>query len=156
MTPEQPAIDEAVIREALVSAVPFNALLGIEVLEVRPGRGVVRLPDAERLQNHVGSQHAGALFLAGEAAGGAAFVGAFAAEMAQITFLLRGARIVYQRLARGEVLATCEIGGELERVRSELDSAGRSRLTAHAECKDGDGTSVCVLELDYSIRLTTP
>ena len=154
MTDEPAPIDERVIREALVSAVPFNALLGIEVLEVRPGRGVVRLPDAERLRNHVGSQHAGALFLAGEAAGGAAFVGAFAAEMGTITFLLRGARILYQHLARGEVLATCEIGEELERVRRELDESGRSRLTAHAELQDSDGTSVCALELDYSVRRT--
>jgi acyl-coenzyme A thioesterase PaaI-like protein len=149
---EQPAIDETTIREALVTAVPFNALLGIEVLEVRPGRGVVLLPDAERLHNHVGSQHAGALFLAGEAAGGAAFVGAFAAEMGTITFLLRGARVVYEHLARGEVLATCEIGDELERVRRELDESGRSRLTARAELKDRSGTSVCALELDYSVR----
>jgi acyl-coenzyme A thioesterase PaaI-like protein len=152
VTEQAPAFDEATIRRALVTAVPFNELVGIEVLEVRPGRGVVLLPDAERLRNHVGSQHAGALFLAGEAAGGAAFVGAFAAEMGEITFLLRGARILYEHLARGEVLATCEIGSELARVRRELDASGRSRLTARAELTDRDGTSVCALELDYSIR----
>ena len=44
-----------------------------------PGRGVVTLPDDERLHNHVGSQHAGALFSAGEAASGGAFLGAFVA-----------------------------------------------------------------------------
>ena len=152
MTEQAPAFDEAMIREALVSAVPFNALVGIEVLEVRPGRGVVLLPDAERLHNHVASQHAGALFLAGEAAGGAAFVGAFAAEMGEITFLLRGARILYEHLARGEVLATCEIGSELARIRRELDADGRSTLTARAELADRNGNSVCALELDYSIR----
>ncbi len=148
----EPRIDETLIREALVTAVPFNALVGIEVLEVKPGRGVVRLPDVEQLHNHVGSQHAGALFLAGEAAGGAAFVGAFAAQMGEITFLLRGARVRYEHLARGEVLATCEIEGELARIRSELDAHGRSSLTARAELTDASGTSVCALELEYAVR----
>jgi acyl-coenzyme A thioesterase PaaI-like protein len=157
MTDRAPDLDEAMLREALVSAVPFNALLGIEVLEVKPGRGVVRLPDAESLRNHVGTQHAGALFLAGEAAGGAAFVGAFAAEMGRITFLLRGAHISYESPARGPILATCVIGPEIEDVRLELDQIGRSRLVTHAELtQPDDGTRVCVIELEYSVRRASP
>jgi acyl-coenzyme A thioesterase PaaI-like protein len=156
VTERVPALDEAMLRQALVTAVPFNALLGIEVLEIKPGRGVVLLPDAERLRNHVGSQHAGALFLAGEAAGGAAFVGAFAAEMDAITFLLRGARIAYERLARGEVLATCEIGDEIARVRADLGAAGRTRLTAPVEVTGRDGTRLAALELDYHVRRSSP
>ena len=46
-----------------------------------PDHGVVKLPDMANLHNHVGSQHAGALFSAGEAASGAAFVGAFVEVM---------------------------------------------------------------------------
>ena len=46
----------------------------------------------EHLHNHVGSQHAGALFSAGEAASGAAFVGAFAERMGEITPLARTRR----------------------------------------------------------------
>ena len=42
---------------------------------------MVSLPEADNLNNHVGSQHAGALFSAGEAASGGAFVGAFAERM---------------------------------------------------------------------------
>ena len=152
MTERAPPLDEAMLRQALVSAVPFNELLGIEVLEVKPGRGVVVLPDDERLRNHVGSQHAGALFLAGEAAGGAAFVGAFAAEMGEITFLLRGATISYQRLARGEVTATCEIGDKLDHVRRELDEGGRSQVIADAELTDREGTPLCTVALEYSVR----
>ncbi len=152
MSDSPPTIDETLVRQALVDAVPFNVLLGIEVLEAKPGRGVVRLPAAEQLRNHVGSQHAGALFLAGEAAGGAAFVGAFAASMGEITFLLRGARISYARRAHGEVLATCEIGDELERVRRQLDADGRAELTAHAVLTDREGVTVCTVELEYSVR----
>ena len=49
----------------LRDAIPFNKYLELEVAEVAPGRGVVRLPERPELLNHVGSQHAGALFSAG-------------------------------------------------------------------------------------------
>ena len=152
MTDTPPAFDEAMLRQALVSAVPFNELLGIEVLEVKPGRGVVRLPAERRLQNHVGSQHAGALYLAGEAAGGAAFVGAFAAEMDEITFLMRRAEISYERIARGEVIATCEIADQLARIRKVLETEERTELVAPAVLTDTDGNVVSTLNLEYSVR----
>ena len=52
-------MDYAAVAAGLQQAVPFNAHLGLEVLEVGPGLGVVRLPEAPGLLNHVGSQHAG-------------------------------------------------------------------------------------------------
>ena len=78
-------MDYEAVRQGLEQAIPFNRHVGLDVAEVGDGRGVVRLPDDERLHNHVGSQHAGALFSAGEAASGAAFVGAFAERMGEIT-----------------------------------------------------------------------
>jgi acyl-coenzyme A thioesterase PaaI-like protein len=78
-------MDYEAVRQGLEQAIPFNRHVGLDVAEVGEGRGVVRLPDDERLHNHVGSQHAGALFSAGEAASGAAFVGAFAERMGGIT-----------------------------------------------------------------------
>ena len=62
---------------------------------------MVVLPQEDHLHNHVGSQHAGALFSAGEAASGAAFVGAFAEHMGDITPLARNAEISYLKLAKG-------------------------------------------------------
>ena len=80
--------------------------------EVGEGRGVITLPDDERLHNHVGSQHAGALFSAGEAASGAAFVGAFAEHLGNITPLARSADISYLKLAKGPITATGTLQGE--------------------------------------------
>ena len=66
------------IKAGLNGAVPFAGHVGVQITELEPGACSVRLPDRPDIRNHVGSQHAGALFSAGEAASGAAFVGAFA------------------------------------------------------------------------------
>ena len=68
-------LDYEAVRAGMEAAIPFNRHVGLSVTEVGEGRGVVALPAEDHLHNHVGSQHAGALFSAGEAASGAAFVG---------------------------------------------------------------------------------
>ena len=94
-------MDYEPVRAGMEAAIPFNRYLGLSVAEVADGRGVVVLPQADHLHNHVGSQHAGALFSAGEAASGAAFVGAFAERMGELTPLARTAEIDYMKLAKG-------------------------------------------------------
>ena len=105
-------MDYEAVRSGLEQAIPFNRHLGLEVLEVSDGRGVVRLPEGDDLLNHVGSQHAGGLFSAGEAASGGAFVGAFAERMGGITPLAKSARIDYLKLAKGPITATATLGGD--------------------------------------------
>ncbi len=99
-------MDYTAMITGLNNAVPMNKTLGLEVIEMGPGTGVVRLPDDVRLHNHVGSQHAGALFAAGEAASGAAMGGALFAHLAGVTPLAAKAEIAYKRLAKGVILAT--------------------------------------------------
>ena len=53
-------MDYEAIRAGMAQAIPFNTHVGLEVVELGPGRGVIRLPDRAELRNHVGSQHAGA------------------------------------------------------------------------------------------------
>ena len=81
----------------------------------RPRRGAC-CPRTDHLHNHVGSQHAGALFSAGEAASGAAFVGAFAERLGDITPLARSAEITYLKLAKGPITATGTLGGAKDQL----------------------------------------
>ena len=120
-------MDYEAVRQGLEQAIPYNRHLGLDVAEVGDGRGVVRLPDDERLHNHVGSQHAGALFSAGEAASGAAFVGAFAERMGEITPLARTAEISYLKLAPGPITATGTLGeGKADAARAPRRRTARS------------------------------
>ena len=56
------------IAKGMAMAVPFVGHLGIEVTEMAEGEATVVLPERAELDNHVGSQHAGALFSVAETA----------------------------------------------------------------------------------------
>jgi acyl-coenzyme A thioesterase PaaI-like protein len=56
------------IAQGMNEAVPFARHLGLEISSIGEGGAMVRLPDRPELTNHVGSQHAGALLTAADAA----------------------------------------------------------------------------------------
>ena len=64
--PGMPNVDFDAIAKGMAMAVPFAGFLGLEITEVGPGEATVVLPRRQELNNHVGSQHAGALFTAAE------------------------------------------------------------------------------------------
>jgi acyl-coenzyme A thioesterase PaaI-like protein len=146
------AVDYAAVAAGLSQAIPFNVRLGLETITVAEDHGVVRLPDDERLRNHVGSQHAGGLFSAGEAASGAAFVGSFLDIMGEITPLAESAEIAYKKLARGEILATARFAEDREKLREKLAADGRVRFPIAVEMTDADGTVVAEMTVKWYVR----
>jgi len=145
-------VDYEVVRAGLEGAIPFNQHVGLEVLAVGPGTGSVRLPEGEHLNNHVGSQHAGGLFTAGEAASGAAFVGAFAEHLGRITPLAKSASIEYLKLAKGPITATGTLERDPDELMSEVDDAGRSEFPIGVSLTDADGTEVARMTVGWHIR----
>src|SRR5262245_51249321 len=99
-------MDYEAVRAGFGQAIPFVGFLGLEFLELGPGNAKVRLPERPELENHVGSQHAGALFTVAEAASGGAFVGSFAERLGELTPLAKAASIDYVKIAKGPIDAT--------------------------------------------------
>ncbi len=145
-------MDYEAVRAALEKAIPYNTHLGLEFLEVEDGRGAVRLPDQEHLLNHVGSQHAGGLFSAGEAASGAAFLGAFADNMDGLTPLARAARIDYLKLASGPITATGTLGEDKAALLERLEADGRAEFPVEVEMTDEGGQVVARMTVDWHVR----
>jgi acyl-coenzyme A thioesterase PaaI-like protein len=145
-------MDFEAVRAGLEQAIPFNGHLGLEVVDVAEGSGSVRLPDDERLRNHVGSQHAGGLFSAAEAASGAAFVGAFMERMGEITPLAKSARIDYLKLAKGPILATATLGEDKVHLLERLDADGRVEFPVSVSLTDTDGAEVATVTVDWHVR----
>jgi acyl-coenzyme A thioesterase PaaI-like protein len=144
--------DYAAIAAGLGQAIPFNVHLGLKDTMVGEDHGSVKLPDDERLRNHVGSQHAGGLFSAGEAASGAAFVGAFLDIMGEITPLAESAEIAYRKLAKGEITATASFGEDREELKAKLAADGRVRFPIAVEMTDADGTVVAEMTVKWYVR----
>lgn len=149
-------VDYDAIAQGMSQAVPFVAHLGLEVTKVAPGEAVVVLPESGSLTNHVGSQHAGALFTAAETASGAAFVGAFAERMADVTPLARSAEISYEKIAHGPIEAHGKLGVPAEEALATLDAEGKVVFPCEIELIDGNGQRVATATVQWHVRLNQP
>jgi acyl-coenzyme A thioesterase PaaI-like protein len=145
-------VDYEVVRSGMEQAIPFNRFIGLTVAEVGDGRGIVRLPESEDLHNHVGSQHAGALFSAGEAASGATFVGAFAERLGEVTPLARSASISYLKLAKGPITATGSLGESKQELLERLDADGKVVFPVQVALTDQEGTTVAEMTVEWHVR----
>jgi uncharacterized protein (TIGR00369 family) len=153
--PEMPNIDFDAIAKGMAMAVPFAGHLNLEIVEISAGEAKVRLPRRPELNNHVGSQHAGALFTAAETASGAAFVGAFAIRMGEITPLARSAEIDYLKIANGPILATATLGVEAADALATLDAEGKVEFPCEVLLTDESGTKVATATVHWHVRLKT-
>jgi len=144
------------IAEGMTQAVPFAAFLGLEITEVSAGEAVVLLPQRAELTNHVGSQHAGALFTVAEAASGAAFVGAFAERLGEITPLARRAEISYEKIAKGPIEARSKLSVPAAEALATLDAEGKVEFPCEIELVDGSGTLVATATVGWHVRLNKP
>lgn len=145
--------DFDLIAKGMTQAVPFAGHLDLQITEMSEGEATVLLPDRPELKNHVGSQHAGALFTAAETASGAAFVGAFAARMGDVTPLARSAEIAYEKIAKGPITAKAKLGIPADRALATLDADGKVEFPCEIELTDGEGIVVAAANVRWHVRL---
>ena len=144
------------IAQGMTQAVPFAGFLGVEVTHVGAGKATAILPERPELKNHVGSQHAGALFTAAETASGAAFVGAFAERMGDVTPLARSAEISYEKIAKGPIEAHATLGVPADEALATLDADGKVVFPCQIELTDADGQRVATATVEWHVRLNKP
>jgi uncharacterized protein (TIGR00369 family) len=144
------------IAQGMTQAVPFAGHLGLEIIDVSAGEAVVRLPERPELANHVGSQHAGALFTAAETASGAAFVGAFAERLGEVTPLARSAEISYEKIAKGVIEASARLGVPAAEALATLDAEGKVEFPCEVELADSSGTRVATATVHWHVRMNQP
>jgi acyl-coenzyme A thioesterase PaaI-like protein len=145
--------DFDLIAKGMTQAVPFAGHLNVQITEISEGEATVLLPDLPELKNHVGSHHAGALFTAAETASGAAFVGAFAERMGDVTPLARSAEIAYEKIANGEITAKATLGVDAVEALATLDAEGKVEFPCEVELSDGDGQRVATATVHWHVRL---
>jgi acyl-coenzyme A thioesterase PaaI-like protein len=144
------------IAQGMTQAVPFAGHVGLEITSVAEGEATVLLPERPELTNHVGSQHAGALFTAAETASGAAFVGAFAERMGEVTPLARSGEISYLKIAKGPIEARATLGVSAAEALATLDADGKVEFPCEIELVDGAGTQVATATVHWHVRLNKP
>jgi uncharacterized protein (TIGR00369 family) len=148
--------DFDLIAKGMSQAVPFVGHLGLEITEISEGEATAIMPERPELLNHVSSQHAGALFTVAETASGAAFVGAFAERMGDLTPLARSAEISYDKVAKGPITAKAKLGISAAKAHEILDADGKVEFPCDVELTNADGDLVAAANVRWHVRLKRP
>jgi len=143
--------DPALAKE-LLQNLPLNRHLGVEVLAVSAAAGSCLLPDREELKNHVGTQHAGALFTVGEAASGACVLGALGEHVATVTPLAKNATIAYKKPARGPIVGAASLKEPIASVLDRLAAEGKTSFGVHVVLTDTAGLVVAEMDVEWHLR----
>jgi len=134
-------------------AVPFARHVGIELVEIAPGKGIATLGESSTSVNHIGSQHAGALFTLGETASGAAMAGTFAGLMPNIRPVASHASIEYRKLARGKITATAITDGDPAVLLETFRSTKKVVFDVAVTLTNEAGATVGGMSVRWRVRL---
>jgi len=133
-----------------IRAIRFVERAGTEVLEVAPGRCVLRMPFEPNV-NHFGSMYAGALYTLGEVPGGVLFFATFDAE--RFFPLVKSSQIHYRRPANSDVTVEATIPRQdVERLEAEASAHGKAEYDLVLELVDRDGEVVAEMTSTYQMR----
>lgn len=139
------------LREQLGKSVPFASYVGVEIVEVGQGTAITRIGDAAETKNHIGSQHAGALFTLAETASGAAMAGAFLAAPMQIRPVVAQSTIRFLKIARGAISASARVEREAIELVKEVELHGRVRFPVEVSLSDEGGEEVAAMNFDWHV-----
>ncbi|UBV43513.1 DUF4442 domain-containing protein [Deinococcus taeanensis] len=138
-----PAFAADTVKQAL-HAIPMNATVGVQITDVGAGWATGAAPDTAPFRNHLGTIHAGVQFLLAEAVSGAAFAGAFAAQLHQAVPLIEKLETHYVSRAAGNLTARAETAdpAALSAAHAEYARDGRARLVLNVTVQDAEGKDV--------------
>lgn len=139
------------LRTMLGTAVPFAGHAGVELVEVGDGVAAALLPEAPTTLNHVGSQHAGALFTCAEAASGGAMAGALAEKILEVRPLVKTAEIRYRKVAHGTIRADAATATSGDEIRAGLAATGKVEVVVDVVLTDESGVEVATVRVDWVV-----
>jgi uncharacterized protein (TIGR00369 family) len=137
------------IKQQMMDTLPFVRLLGIRIDSIGAGTAEVSLPDDPKLHNHLGTQHAGALFTLAETASGAAMAGGFADMIVDLRPVAKESRIQYQKVAKGATRASGRVPGDLDALKAQLKAEGKIAFPVEVDVFDAQGTLAAQVQVDW-------
>ena len=140
------------IREHMSKAVPFATHTGLEIVSIGEGACTAALDQRPETSNHIGSQHAGALFTLGEAASGGAMSGALVTRILSLRPVAADASIRYTRIAKGRITARAETSKSSDVLLKALDDEGKVAFDVNVTMTDAEGQTVAEMTVKWHVR----
>lgn len=137
------------IKQQMMTTLPMVSLLGIHIDAIGAGTSTVSMPDNPKLYNHLGGPHAGALFTLAETASGAAMAGGFADLITELRPVAKEARIQYQKLAKGAMLAKAHVPGDIAALKATLKADGKVAFPVAVEIFDAQDVLMLQMQVDW-------
>lgn len=147
----RPPMVYEMIRRQMADAVPFAKHCGVELTSIADGRAEAVLPDRPELRNHIATQHAAALFAAGETASGGAMAGAFAPVLLAVRPVAANARIAYTKVAKGAIRAMAQVSQPGDVLRRTLETEGKVRFDVVVDLLDAAGETVAQMNVEWHL-----
>jgi acyl-coenzyme A thioesterase PaaI-like protein len=141
-----------IIREQLGQTVPFARHAGVKLTRVEEGSAQAELEQTATSVNHIGTQHAGALFTLGEAASGGAMAGVFADRILNVRPIAGEAQIRYTRLAKGRITAEARVAGSRGALIAALERDKKVAFDVNVTMSDGEGKEVAVMRVSWTVK----
>lgn len=148
-----PGMTYDLIRKQLGSSVPFAKHVGVEIERIESGRATARLPFRAEGLNHLGTQHAAALFTLGEAASGAAMAGTFAPILLEIRPVAAQASIRFLAVAKGPVRADAVVTGDAKELVDAVKAGGKTQFPVVVTLTGEDQSKVGEMTVDWHVSL---
>jgi uncharacterized protein (TIGR00369 family) len=146
-----PRMSYDVIRKNMGRVLPFNTLVGIEIVSLGDGVAEAVLPFRREVTNHIESTHASALFALAEAASGAAMSGAFAPVITAVRPVATEAKIEFLKTARTKTTARAQVMGQSVALRDSLESTGKAVFDVQVIVTDEAGTEVARVKVGWHV-----
>jgi uncharacterized protein (TIGR00369 family) len=141
-----------IIKQQMASTVPFAAHSGVRLEEISDGAAKAVLEQTATSINHIGSQHAGALFTLGEAASGGAMAGTFSDSILSVRPIASDARIRYSKIAKGTITAIATVAADPTHLRDTLAAEGKVIFDVDVTLADALGNIVAEMAVSWNVR----
>ncbi|MFN7951703.1 MAG: PaaI family thioesterase [bacterium] len=144
-------IDLDSTRTMVEQFIPFVRKVGVVLEEARPRHVKLRYPPQDSNLNHVGMQHAGALFTFGETCGGAAILVSF--DLEPVILVAKSARIDYRKPVYDAIWCEIDVPAQtVERVERDLAATGKALYPLTMEATNAAGELVFQMTVDFHFR----
>ena len=144
-----------IIREQLGGAVPFARHAGVKLTHVEEGLARAALEQTASSVNHIGTQHAGALFTLGETASGGAMAGVFADRILSVRPIAGEAQVRYTRLAKGLIVAEARVVGSRDMLIAALERDKKVAFDVTVAMSDAEGKEVATMRVSWTVKAVT-
>lgn len=143
-----------IIRNQMQKSVPFAAHSGVLLNRLDDQGAEAEMPQTAISVNHIGSQHAGALFTLGETASGAAMAGIFAPILNSIRPVTSNASINYVKVAKGTITAHAKVAEASADLLAKLKQQGRVSFKVNVVLSDETGVEVANMRILWHVSHT--